>query len=317
MAQLVLCFLFLSRVLSLIHMAFSFNGGKDCTVLLHLLRIAFVSLAEEDATRATSSSSAANSPSAGSVVPACSTADAAAAAAGPVAPPTPAPVWDLSALTCIYFREANEFDEIGAFMRDMEQAYSLHLAHMCDSFKEGLKTLQRAQPIRAILMGQRVGDPGCTLQSVARSDPGWPPFDRINPLLRWSYADVWLFLREFRLPYCTLYDQGYTSLGHRFNTVPNPKLAIGPNVAIAALPAPAAAAAAAAAQAEIAAGNGSGEGESAQVAASGIVSVTAIRYRPAWQLEDANSERDGRYAVKVAGHLMLSPIPGQFFCFFF
>jgi len=39
-----------------------------------------------------------------------------------------------------------------------------------------------------------------------------PPHTRIHPLLHFSEADVWDYIRAFELPYCTLYDQGYRSL---------------------------------------------------------------------------------------------------------
>lgn len=50
---------------------------------------------------------------------------------------------------------------------------------------------------------------------------------RVNPILDWSYAHVWAFLRGVGVHYCSLYDLGFTSLGAVHNTAPNPKLALG------------------------------------------------------------------------------------------
>ncbi len=35
----------------------------------------------------------------------------------------------------------------------------------------------------------------------------------VNPILRWTDADVWQFIRERELPYCELYDEGHKRLG--------------------------------------------------------------------------------------------------------
>ena len=88
------------------------------------------------------------------------------------------------------------------------------------------------QGYTAALLGQRRSDPGCPRNaldqaspSVARSSPDWPEFFRILPILDWSYADVWRFLRLTNSEVCSLYAQGYTSLGSLPGTVPNPLLA--------------------------------------------------------------------------------------------
>ena len=52
---------------------------------------------------------------------------------------------------------------------------------------------------------------------------------RVNPILNWDYHMVWKFIRGLSLPYPSLYDNGYTSLGNKKNTLPNPHLKIEGN----------------------------------------------------------------------------------------
>lgn len=74
-------------------------------------------------------------------------------------------------------------------------------------------------------MGNRRSDPWSRdLDPICKSSAGWPEFYRVFPILDWSYNEVWTFLRQFELPYCSLYDDGYTSLGEIDNTQKNPHL---------------------------------------------------------------------------------------------
>jgi FAD synthetase len=74
-------------------------------------------------------------------------------------------------------------------------------------------------------MGNRRTDPWSKdLQAFDTSTPGWPDFMRVFPILDWEYADVWTFLCQLKLPYCSLYDAGFTSLGEKNNSAPNPNL---------------------------------------------------------------------------------------------
>lgn len=35
----------------------------------------------------------------------------------------------------------------------------------------------------------------------------------LNPIIDWETADVWEFIKKYKIPYCELYDKGYTRLG--------------------------------------------------------------------------------------------------------
>ena len=44
------------------------------------------------------------------------------------------------------------------------------------------------------------------------------------PVLEWGVPEVWDYTRARAVPFCALYAQGYTSLGPRHETTPNPAL---------------------------------------------------------------------------------------------
>lgn len=116
--------------------------------------------------------------------------------------------------------------------------------------------------VQAIFVGTRRTDPhGAKLTHFDMTDGVWPRFMRIHPVIDWHLNEIWAFLRapelaseedlrvgRKHLEYCGMYDEGYTSLGGVGDTLRNPKLKV--------------------------------EGEE--------------RYRPAWMCTEDGAERMGR-----------------------
>ena len=95
------------------------------------------------------------------------------------------------------------------------------------SLKECLRQMKQTHPlVRGILMGTRRTDSAYfrNMEAFAPTDGDWPSYTRVNPILDWSYSEVWYFIRVLKLPYCSLYDRGYTSVDNTLNTVPNQDL---------------------------------------------------------------------------------------------
>ncbi len=159
--------------------ALSYNGGKDCLVLL-ILFIAFLQSISKVPLR----------------------------------------------LNTVFVMAKDPFREVDEFVEDSVCRYNLDLArisgNMKDAFTEYLVTKSQ---IRAILVGTRRHDPhGEFLTFFDQTDRGWPEFMRVHPIIEWQYAEIWEFLRALEIPYCVLYDQGYTSLGGTKDTLRNPAL---------------------------------------------------------------------------------------------
>ncbi|QDZ19456.1 putative phosphoadenosine phosphosulfate reductase [Chloropicon primus] len=168
-------------------LALSFNGGKDSTVVLHILRAAHAL----ECGGSENENENENEASRG--------------------------VGWLS----FFFPSPDDFEDITAFVRDASEDLGLGVKWMDGSFKDGLDTLVRGG-VRAIVIGTRQSDPNAKGQDVfCPSSEGWPPFMRVNPILDWTYADVWSFLLLIKAKYCVLYDQGYTSLGGKKDTKKN------------------------------------------------------------------------------------------------
>jgi FAD synthetase len=183
----------LSRTLALYpveSIALSFNGGKDSTVLLHLLRAAL----------------------------------AGASSGGPDTGGTSREAdHGLGGIRTFFFENSKDFQQVIDFVHDLDGKHQLHVDYLSNpGFQAGLIEYLSAHSIKAIVLGTRRGDPNAGDQEYfCPSSEGWPPFMRVNPIIDWTYHDVWAFLKHIGVDWCSLYDQGYTSLGSRFNTAPN------------------------------------------------------------------------------------------------
>lgn len=178
---------------SLDHLSLSYNGGKDCLALLILILACLPDLES---------------------LPQNGSTDAPAAAP--------------STLHSIYIVSKDPFDEVEDFVVRSTEQYHLDLRRYALPMREALDAYLEDRPeVKAIFMGTRRTDPHSdTLGHFSPTDKGWPQFMRVNPVIDWHYADIWAFIRHLKIPYCVLYDRGFTSLGGTSDTLPNPALAI-------------------------------------------------------------------------------------------
>lgn len=166
----------------------SYNGGKDAEVILHLLRAVFAKYSADK---------------------------------GIIIQPK-----------LIYFAVTDEFTEILAHINESErllrldlQRYDIGIMQGLGRHIESMKAASAGTVCPAFVLGTRRGDPNCGDQQAFAPSSDWmPAFMRVNPILDWDYGHVWHFLRTYNLPYCELYDRGYTSLGKTTDTRPNPAL---------------------------------------------------------------------------------------------
>ena len=192
----------------------SYNGGKDAVIVLHLMRAAHANY--------------------------CRTTIRGGGGTGKEG--------NIPRPRVIYFQHADEFPKVLSLLHDTITRIDLDML----VFEEGVgyvdglgesadigggntpttttttTTQQRAHPL-AFILGTRKDNPNAGTQGVyAPSLLYMPLFLQCNPIIDWDYGKVWEFLRHKVLledvPYCSLYDGGYTSLGTVKDTLPCPAL---------------------------------------------------------------------------------------------
>jgi FAD synthetase len=160
----------------------AFNGGKDCTILLHLILLGIQSLATTT-----------------------------------------------GRIRLVYFRDVPEetFSEVEEFVEEVKNRYNMECIEVNNgNMKIAMEYIvQNHAEVNAIFMGTRSTDPNAGwMDYICSTSAGWPSMNLVAPLLHMSYAEVWRIIHELQIPYCSLYSRGYTSIGKRSNTLPNPLL---------------------------------------------------------------------------------------------
>ncbi len=87
--------------------------------------------------------------------------------------------------------------------------------------------LRKVEPLTRILQGYEAWITGIRRdQAPSRANAGLIEWDekfklvKVNPLARWTWADVWTYIKVYEVPYNPLHDQNYPSIGCTHCTAP-------------------------------------------------------------------------------------------------
>ncbi len=87
--------------------------------------------------------------------------------------------------------------------------------------------LRKVEPLTRVLRGYEAWITGIRRdQAPSRANAGILEWDqkfelvKINPLARWSWNDVWTYIKVYEVPYNPLHDQNYPSIGCTHCTTP-------------------------------------------------------------------------------------------------
>lgn len=101
------------------------------------------------------------------------------------------------------------------FIVNSSQKYNINLIKLSPV---NFKRFFINNPDVVLIKGTRKSDP-----EAERIFKAFEGFQVMNPLVDWGYKDVWDVLRGLYIPYCDLYDRGYSSVCHA-SSKPNPHL---------------------------------------------------------------------------------------------
>lgn len=182
-------------------LSLSYNGGKDCLVLLILILASLPSHFPSSTSSSDSSSIPPSDTTNTATIPATATTTSATATTTPSFPTT---------FQALYIRPLSPFPEVDDFVAETTARYHLDLATSDKPMKAALTDYLssapiptqeqqrgdhahgRGQDVRAVFVGTRRTDPhGQFLTHFDETDRDWPRFMRVHPVIDWHYREVW------------------------------------------------------------------------------------------------------------------------------
>ncbi|KAJ3952097.1 3'-phosphoadenosine 5'-phosphosulfate sulfotransferase [Colletotrichum tropicale] len=161
---------------SLEQISLSYNGGKDCLVLLIMLLACLARRFPSSKTNGSNGSNGSNGAADSESFP--------------------------DEFQAVYIVSKHPFAEVDDFVATTSSIYHLNVKRYAMSMKQGLEAYLADRPsVKAIFVGTRRTDPhGEKLTHFDPTDSGWPDFMRVHPVIDWHYGTSLIpRIRLFRL----------------------------------------------------------------------------------------------------------------------
>jgi FAD synthetase len=129
----------------------------------------------------------------------------------------------------VYFVKNDVYQEEIDFCFYISKKERIKLLLLNTNYRTGLLFLKNIMTLENILMGIRRDDFPSNKQVSERdiiqhSDGNYPSFYRIYPVFQFSYQEIWILILQTNCEYLNLYNHGYTSIGNKSKTLKNKKL---------------------------------------------------------------------------------------------
>ncbi len=129
--------------------------------------------------------------------------------------------YDLIDITCRrYDLKMTVWFPDGDQVREMVMEHGINLFYDHPDKRKLCCRIRKTEPLKKALAGYDIWITGLRReQSDSRSELTVAEFDdslgmiKLNPLISWSSEDVWNYIRTHKVPYNTLHDKGYPSIG--------------------------------------------------------------------------------------------------------